>query len=312
VEHPPSPAIAAALGAGVFGAIQPKVNAVLGERLGSGLIATLVNFAVALACALVVLGFRPSTRRHLLAIREWDVPWWTLTAGLGGALVVLSAVVTVETIGVAIFSVAFFAGQITSGLLVDRLGLGRREVLFLSRRRLAASALAITAVVLTQLGREAGDLAPEMVLLVLVAGGAAAFQAAFNGRIAAAVGDPVAPTAVNVAVGTAALAVVGMTVAAFGGLEPLDWPAEPWLYVGGALGVSIVLAIAVAASHIGVLSATLAMLAAQLIGAVGIDWAVADVAPTAGVLAGGALVVVAVALVGRRPVPRAVPPVGEL
>jgi transporter family-2 protein len=312
VQHRVSPAIAAALAAGVFGAIQPKVNAVLAYRLGSGLIATLVNFTVAFVCAAVVLGFRPSTRRHLRAVRDWEVPWWTLTAGLGGALVVLSAVLTVETIGVAIFSVVFFAGQITCGLAVDRFGLGRREVLLISRRRLAASALAITAVVLTQLGRDAGDLAPEMLLLVLVAGGVAAFQAAFNGRIAEVVGDPVAPTVVNVAVGTAALVVVVSVVAAVDGLRPLAWPGEPWLYAGGAMGVAIVWGIAVATVRIGVLSATLAMLAAQLLGAVGIDWAVAGVGPTAGVLAGGTLVIAAVALVGRGPAHQANPPVVKL
>jgi transporter family-2 protein len=307
-----SPAIAAALAAGVFGAIQPKLNAVLAYRLGSGLIATLVNFAVAFVFAALVLGLRPSTRRHLRAIRDWEVPWWTLTAGLGGALVVLSAVVTVETIGVAIFSVVFFAGQITCGLVVDRFGLGRREVLLISRRRLAASALAITAVALTQLGRDAGDVAPEMLLLVLVAGGVAAFQAAFNGRIADVVGDPVAPTVVNVAVGTAALVVVVSVVAALDGLRPPAWPGEPWLYAGGAMGVAIVWGIAVATVHIGVLSATLAMLAAQLLGAVGIDWAVAGVGPTVGVLAGGTLVIAAVALVGRPPAYQANPPVVKL
>ena len=49
----------------------------------------------------------------------WSVPWWTLTAGFGGAIVVVAGAVSVETIGVAVFSVAFFAGQIVFGLLVD-------------------------------------------------------------------------------------------------------------------------------------------------------------------------------------------------
>jgi ABC-type branched-subunit amino acid transport system substrate-binding protein len=41
------------------------------------------------------------------------VPRWTLTAGLGGVVIVVAGAVTVRTIGVAVFSIAFFAGQIT-------------------------------------------------------------------------------------------------------------------------------------------------------------------------------------------------------
>ena len=52
------------------------------------------------------------------------MPWWTFTAGLGGVVVVVAGVVTVERLGVAIFSIAFFAGQMSFGLVVDRLGIG--------------------------------------------------------------------------------------------------------------------------------------------------------------------------------------------
>src|SRR5688500_4752326 len=102
------PSLAMALVAGAFGALQPKVNAELGERLGDALVASLTNFSVALVLVSIAVSLRPATRRRLLRLRTWPVPRWTLTAGIGGALVVLAGVVTVETIGVAIFSVAFF------------------------------------------------------------------------------------------------------------------------------------------------------------------------------------------------------------
>lgn len=123
VDHRRAPASAVALVAGACGAVQPKINAVLGARLDSALVAALVNFAVALSIALVAVSFRPATRRRLRRIPTWEVPRWTFGAGLGGAIVVIAGAVTVERIGVAVFSVAFFAGQITAGLLVDRLGL---------------------------------------------------------------------------------------------------------------------------------------------------------------------------------------------
>jgi bacterial/archaeal transporter family-2 protein len=296
-----SPAVAVALTAGVCGAVQPKINAVLGARLGSTLVASLVNFAAALAVVAIALALRPGTRRTLRRLRSWQVPRWTLTAGLGGALIVVAGTLAVDTIGVAIFSVAFFAGQITFGTLVDLLGVapgGRRPV---TAARRQAALLAVAAVVVSQIGRPVGEFAPALVALVVAAGAALAFQSAFNGRIAAATGDAVAATAVNVTVGIVALAAIVAAVSAAGRVDTPHWPAEPWLYLGGVLGVTVVLSLAIATPALGVLWATLVMLAAQLVTAFAVDWVVEHEAPTPGVIAGAFLIVVAAALVGRRP-----------
>ena len=299
-SYPAPPAVAVALAAGVCGAIQPKINAVLGTRVDSSLVAALVNFAAALAVVVIGLALRPTTRAMLRQLRSWPVPRWTLTAGLGGASVVVIGALAVETIGVAIFSVAFFAGQIASGVLVDRLGVapgGRRA---LTRARLQAALLAVGAVVVSQIGRPVGDLAPALVALVVVGGGALAFQSAFNGRIAAATGDAFAATAVNVTVGTVALVALVTTVTAAGRVDTPQWPTEPWLYAGGLLGVTVVLSLAIATRALGVLWSTLVMLAAQLVAAFVVDWVVEHEAPTPGVIAGAVLIVVAAALVGRQ------------
>ncbi len=140
----------------MFGAVQPEVNAALGDRLDSALLASLVNFAVALVVVLVAVSLRPGTRSTLARLRTWPVPWWTLTAGLGGAIVVVAGAVTVDTIGVAIFTVAFFAGQISFGLAVDRLGVapgGKRPV---TAARVQAMVLAVIAVVLAAGGPPGG------------------------------------------------------------------------------------------------------------------------------------------------------------
>ena len=284
----------------MLGAIQPKINAELSERVNSAVLASVVNFGAAFAVVLVMLVLRSSTRRTLSGIRSWPVPRWTMTAGLGGTVVVLAGAVAVETIGVAIFSVAFFAGQITSGLVVDRLGIGGGGARPVIPTRVAAAAIAITAVLVSQVGRPVGDFAPALVAAVVAAGAASAFQAAFNARIARAVGDAFAPTAVNVVVGLTALGVVAGVLAGTGQFDGPRWPSEPWLYVGGVLGVTIVLSLAISTAGLGVLRATLAMLAAQLTAAFVVDWVVQHEAPTVGAVAGAALVVVAVALVGRR------------
>ena len=285
--------------AGVCGAIQPEINSELGTRVGSSLAAALVNFTVAFLVALALLSRRPATRRRLGGIASWPVPWWTFTAGLGGVMVVVSAVVTVERLGVAIFSIAFFAGQMTFGLVVDWLGItsgGRRPV---TATRVGAAAMAIGAVVLSQIGQPAGDVAPAAVVFVVTAGGASALQSAFNGRIASTIGDALAPTVVNTFVGTVALVAILAAVAVTGSVGPLDWPSEPWLYAGGLFGVTIVLSLATASAAIGVLRATVAMLAAQLISAFAVDWVVRDEPPTAGVITAAFVIVLAVLLVNH-------------
>jgi bacterial/archaeal transporter family-2 protein len=218
-------------------------------------------------------------------------------------VVVLAGAVAVDTIGVAIFSVAFFAGQVSFGLLVDRLGVGPGGKRPVTAARLQAVVLAVVAVAVAQLGRPVGDFAPALVVFVVASGAAVAFQSAFNGRITRATGDPVAATALNVAVGTAALVIIVGVLVGAGEVGTLHWPSEPWLYSGGALGVTIVLSLAIATAALGVLRTTVAMLAAQMIAAFVVDWAVQDRGPTAGVVAGAVLILVAVALVGRQAVP---------
>jgi transporter family-2 protein len=295
----PIRAIGISLGAGVFGAVQPDINAALGQRLGSSLLAALVNFLVALLVATAVVSRRPGTRRHLAHVADWPTPWWTRAAGLGGALVVLSGVVTVERLGVAVFSIAFFAGQMTFGLVVDRLGIapgGRRPV---TQARVASVVLALVAVGLAQAGRPFGEVSPGFVAFVVAAGAASALQSASNGRITVAIGDPAAATALNVVVGTLCLASVAGVAALAGAIDSPTWPTQPWLYLGGVLGVSIVLALAMATAAIGVLRTTLAMLAAQLVTAFLVDWVARDQAPTSGGIVAALLVVVAVSLVNR-------------
>lgn len=294
-----APITAIALGAGVIGAIQPKINAVLSERVDSSVLAALVNFSAAFVGVAVVLALRPGTRRRLAGIRRWPVPRWTFTAGLGGVFVVVAGAVAVETIGVAVFSVAFFAGQLATGLLVDRLGVGSGGKRPIAAARVEAALLAVTAVAVSQVGRPVGEVAPALVVLVVLAGATSAFQSAFNGRIATAVDDPFAPTAVNVALGLSALVLLVTAQSAAGRLDAPAWPTEPWLYAGGFLGVTIVLSLAIASAALGVLRTTIAMLAAQLTSAFVVDWLVQGQPPTPGVLAGAALVVAAALLVAR-------------
>src|SRR5918994_4033140 len=114
-----------------------------------------------------------------------------------------------------------------------------------------AALVAVVAVVVSQIGRPVGEFAPALVALVVAAGAALAFQSAFNGRIAAATGDAVAATAVNVTVGIAALAAIVAAVSAAGHVDTPHWPAQPVLYLGGVLGVTVVVSLAITKPALG-------------------------------------------------------------
>lgn len=289
--------IGLAVGAGVLGAVQPRLNAELAGRLGNDVVAAAQNFVVAMLVAACVLLLRPSRQWfRWSAVRSWDLPVWTFAGGLGGVLAVLSGVIAVDAIGVATFSVAFFAGQVASGLLVDALGLAPGGKRPLTRSRVAASALALLAVVVSEVGRAAGDVEPLLVAFVVFAGVAVSFQAAGNARLARAAGDAVVATQVNTMVGAVALLAMVVAGALSGGDTSLDWPSAPWLYLGGVLGVGIVLSLALATAELGVLRTTVAMVAAQLAAAFGVDAIVDGDTPRVASIVGAALLLVAVRL----------------
>lgn len=117
--------------------------------------------------------------------------------------------------------------------------------------------------------------------LALFAGAAVAFQAAFNGRVSVATGQPTVAAFVNFCVGLAALLVVLVVQRAVRGdvFNALPDPAEqPWLYSGGLMGLIFVVGSAWSVRALGVLLLTLLVIAGSLIGAVVVDL----VAPTSG------------------------------
>ena len=289
-----------ALGAGMLGAIQPRINATLAERANSAVLASWINFVGAWIVIGAIVAGRKQTRSALAHIRDWSLPWWTLTAGLGGVFAVIAGAVAANTLGIAIFSVAFYSGQLTSSLLVDRSGVRAGEHQAITATRAYGALVAIVAVAVTQIGRPVGDVRADLIGLVVVAGATTSFQAAFNGRMRTASGDSFAATAVTVPGGVLAITVV---VGALLATEAMDWrlPSDPLLYSGGVLGVAIVASFAMTTTVLGVLRTTMGMLAGQLATALLIDWLVADITPTLGVLAGAVLISVAVALVGRQP-----------
>jgi transporter family-2 protein len=118
-------------------ALQAPINAGLGKSTGS-LPAALVSFLVGtllLACIVVLAG-------HTSGLGStFDVPWYYLVGGILGAAYVTVALISVSTIGAGGVAAATITGQLTTAVVIDRLGVLGLEKVPLSASRLIGLAL---------------------------------------------------------------------------------------------------------------------------------------------------------------------------
>jgi bacterial/archaeal transporter family-2 protein len=296
-ELPAGAALTVAALGGVASAAQSLANAELGARLGNPALGAVVNNAVAVAVMLGVLALLPPLRAGLRGLPRSGLPWWAYLGGLGGGIYVLSGVYAVPALGVALFTIAQVAGNGAGGLAVDRAGLAPLGRLPLTGPRIAGAVLGVAAVALAQLGRPLGELAWGALAVTAVAGFVVALQAAFNGRVAAASTNATS-VAVNMVVSTPLVFAVALAAGAFADLPGASWPGNAALYLGGPLGLSVILALIVGVRAAGVLRTGLAIVAGQLAGAVVLD-VVAGHRIGWALVAGAALTFVAVAISGR-------------
>ncbi|GAA1730144.1 DMT family transporter [Aeromicrobium alkaliterrae] len=300
--------------AGALVAFQSRVNGALADQIGTGLragtLAAVISFGSGLLVITLIVATtgsgRQSMRRLAHARSSKRLRWYELIGGLGGAFFVASQGIAVGTIGVALFIVAFTAGQSLSSLAVDHVGFGPGGVQAVSVGRTIAAACAIVAVLLKaveQLDAGATWLTVGLALLAFLAGVAQAVQQAVNGRVSAVVASP-ATTWNNFLVGTTALLVLlAVSFLVDGHIGSL--PTAGWYYLGGVLGIGFIMVAAIAVQAYGVLVLGLCMIAGQVVTAEILD--VVDPAVEVGGLGllGGAValvgVVVALLLTPPRP-----------
>jgi transporter family-2 protein len=295
-------ALALVVAGGGLGAGQSRINAALGSRLASSLLAAVISFGSGLVLVAALLLSRPAGRRALAQWRSYGLRWWQYLGGVGGAFFVFVAAYTVPVLGVGLMSVAQVTGQITGALVADRFGLSPSGRQPLSLPRLGGALLGAVAVTVSALGKPGGELNLAALLLAVAAGFGMSLQSAVNGRLNQAAGDPLVATTVNFTVGTlvllAGLAIVGFT----GGVAFHPLPTDWWLYLGGAFGVVFVTINVVTVRVLGVLRLGLAGVAGQLAGALLLDALVAG-GPGVSIplLLGAVLTVVAFGVAGLRP-----------
>jgi transporter family-2 protein len=291
----PAPLALGLAGAGgVAVAAQAAANGELGQRAGGAPVAAVVNTGSGLVILLLALAALPSMRAGVTALRRTRLPWWTYAGGVLGGSFILVAAYAVPVVGVSLFTIAQVAGGSFGGLGVDRAGLAPLGRLPLTGARLAAAGLAVAAVALAQVGSAPGRLALGLILLSVAAGAAIAVQSALNGRVSVTAGTGVA------ALLNFSTAIVVVSAAALVARSwPRAWPGEWYLYVGGVLGVALVLTLVVSVRAVGVLRSGLALVAGQLAGAILLDALSGEHRVGWALVAGAALTVVAVAISGR-------------
>ncbi|MFF0876120.1 DMT family transporter [Micromonospora aurantiaca (nom. illeg.)] len=289
-----------ATASGVMVAVQSRINGELGVRLADGIAAAVVSFGVGLLILLVLVPATPGGRRGLAALRgalrSGALRPWQCLGGVCGAFLVATQGLTIGALGVAVFTVAVVAGQSGSSLLVDRAGIGPAGRQPVTPNRLIGAVLTVLAVLLAVGDRLGDPHALALALLPLAAGVGIAWQQAVNGRVRAAAGSAMTATLVNFTVGTAALLVTFAVDLAVRGRPAGAFPDEPWLYLGGPLGIVFIALAAALVRFTGVLLLGLATIAGQIVGAVLLDLVLPTAASHPGLdtLLGAALTMVAV------------------
>lgn len=290
---------------GALTAAQSRINGELAAVTGSGLQAAFVSFGSGWLLLTGILLAIPGVRRGLvdvrIALREGRLRWWQMAGGMLGGFFVAVQSATVPVLGVAVFTVAVVAGQVSNSIVVDRAGLGPAGRQAVTPARILSAVLAVTAVTVAVSDRLGGEVEGSTlaVAAALLAGLAIAVQQAINGRVGAAARNAWTAAWVNFTLGTTMLGAALGLAWAFTRFDPGALPRGPWwLYLGGAIGVLFIAAAAWVVQRLGVLLFALLTITGQLSGALLLDW----LAPAAGVslhltlVAGVLLAAVAVAV----------------
>jgi len=290
-------AYALAFVAGLAMSLQAHINGELGVALGSGIVAATLSFAggvvvlaiAALASARIRLGIR-SIR---LALVAKQTSWMFTLAGAAGAAFVLSQSTVAPILGLATFTVAFVCGLTMGGLIMDRFGIGPAGHKPVTLARLAGAFLGVSAVVITSVGSTWTHPVTLGLIVPIICGVGVSWQQAANGRLTAVGQNAWATTLINFSVG------FGLLLAATGIIlsitrPVLVFPPNPWLYVGGPVGIVFIAIASVVVREIGILVYGLCATTGQLVSALAFD----AIFPSGGVVSGALIAGVIVVAAG--------------
>jgi len=291
---------AVACGAGI--AVQSRINGQLGAELQDGYIAAVISFGsglIILSVAMLIFrSGREGVTKVRAAISTRQIPWWYAVGGAAGGFFVLTQGLASAALGVALFSIGIVCGQTVSGVIIDRIGLGTHEPRAINLQRVLGAVLALAAVAIAASSELGGGAEPALLVLPFIAGLAIAWQQAVNGQIRNVSGSALTATFGNFLVGTSVLVVAASIHSSIDGF-PQEFPTNPALYIGGAIGIVFIGLGTIVVGVTGVLLLTLGTISGQLLMSLLLDLVV----PVAGhgiqwtTLLGTALALVAVVVV---------------
>ncbi len=265
---------------GVVLAVQSRANGTLNILYGDPVVTAIVSTGsgwVLLCLTLLRRRSRAAFGTLRTALRDRSMPWWMVTGGSFGALVVTVQAFAVPIAGVALVLICVVAGQTTFAILVDRLGFGPAGVQPVNRARVVSAVLTLVGVAIAVGPRVSGSGTHFVlpVVLALTVGALLAFQASMNGQVNRVGGSVATTTWINFSWALTIVSVIEVVRLAGGA----SWPsvalfADPWwAWTGGILGAFYVALIAICVARLGVLLVTLLSVTGQLLGALVLDLA---------------------------------------
>jgi len=260
---------------GVQFSAQAPVNGGLGRTVGP-LAAAFVSFAVGTVAlfAVCVIGGRIDGLSSL-----GEAPLWQLAGGLIGATYVALAAMTISRIGAGVIAAVTVTGQLACSVVVDHFGWFGIEVHDVTGARVLGLVLLLAGALAMLYSREEATAGPggtagtrERLILcgvILVASLAVGIQHPINAELADNVGDFSAGL-VNFTVGTLALAAAVVLLGKSRGLRRVG-QARPQYFLGGLIGMIVVLTSLSAVTVIGAAGLTSALVSGQMIGSLLLD-----------------------------------------
>ena len=147
-------AIAFTVVAGGFIALQAPINSTLGRSIASPLAAASISFAVGTAALVAITLILSGSAGGFGGVGvARSLSWVYLTGGLLGAVYVTTALITVRTLGAGSVTAATVTGQLTTSIVIDRLGVLGLEARPLSWQRIAGVVLLVAGTFLVARGR---------------------------------------------------------------------------------------------------------------------------------------------------------------
>jgi len=131
--------------------IQPGINSVLRDSIGSAWLAALISFIVGtLMLVGAVIVIRLTSNPKVIPSMEMlrGAPWWAWLGGLIGAVFVVGSIVLAPKLGAVLFVGAVVFGQMFSSILLDHFGISGFRQQPMNAGRIAGSALILVGIIL--------------------------------------------------------------------------------------------------------------------------------------------------------------------